>query len=241
MNEHSQPSVPTSLPRVLLVEDDPVSAAYMADVVVSLPGLVDVAASIAEALKITGTHRHSLLLIDAHLPDGCGESLLATLRGRGIVAPALAHTASVEPQRRAELLASGFVEVLRKPLGIAELQQAMRRQLPQTADPAGHFVELPCWDDAAALAVLGGQRANVEALRGLFVAELPGQQHRIATACVAGNEAGVRDELHRLVASCGFVGAARLGQAVRKMQASPLDTHVLATLQIAIRDVLRSA
>ena len=56
-----------------------------------------------------------------------------------------------------------------------------------------------------------------------------------------GNAAGVLDELHRLVASCGFVGAAHLGQVVRQMQASPLEQDALATLQSAIEDVLTSA
>ena len=99
---------------------------------------------------------------------------------------------------------------------------------------------MPCWDDAAALAALGAT-SHVDALRGLFLQELPGQRHRINRACVEGNEAAVRDELHRLVASCGFVGAARLGHAVRRMQARPLDTEALAVVQAAVEDVLASA
>ncbi len=71
--------------------------------------------------------------------------------------------------------------------------------------------------------------------------ELPGQRHRITQACIEGNEAGVRDELHRLVASCGFVGAAQMGHVVRRMQATPLDRDALAALQSAVDDVLTSA
>lgn len=229
-----------SMPRILLVEDDPVSAAYLGDVVAGLPALVDVAGSIAEALQIAESNRHALLLVDANLPDGRGEILLAKLRERGVSAPAIAHTASGESALREQLLGSGFVDVLRKPLGVAELHQALRRQLPPTSPQTEAPSDTPCWDDQAALAALGGQRANVVALRGLFVAELPGQQLRIAQACVDGNATAVRDELHRLVASCGFVGAARLGQAVRRMQSSPLDTLALTNLQAAIRDVLGS-
>jgi CheY-like chemotaxis protein/HPt (histidine-containing phosphotransfer) domain-containing protein len=227
------------MPRILVVEDDPVSAAYLADVVASLPSRVDGAGSIAEAMAIAGTHAHALLLIDAHLPDGSGRALLHALRERGIAAPALAHTAAGEPGLRDDLLAAGFAEVLRKPLAMAELKRALQRHLQQ-ALPATACAELPRWDDAAALAALGGQQANVDALRGLFREELPGQRHRITRACMDGNEAGVRDELHRLIASCGFVGAARLGQAVRNMQATPLDRDALAALQSAIDEVLAS-
>lgn len=233
--------VPTQLPRILLVEDDAISAAYMGDVVASLPAQVDVAGSVAEALTLAGTHRYTLLMIDAHLPDGRGATLLQALRAQGDLAPALAHTAADEMTLRDDLLAAGFVDVLRKPLGMAELKQALRRYLPQAMATPASIADVPCWDDEAALAALGGQRVNVDALRGLFMQELPGQRHRITRACIEGNQAGVRDELHRLVASCGFVGAAQMAQVVRRMQAAPLDLDALAALQCAVEDVLTSA
>ncbi len=233
--------LPASIPRILLVEDDAISAAYLGEVAASLPAQIDVASSVAEAVGLACIHRHALLLIDAHLPDGRGTTLLQALRTQGVTAPALAHTATTESAVRDELLAAGFVEVLRKPLGMVELKQALRRHLPKTIATTAALIDLPCWDDPAALAALGGQRANVDALRGLFVEELPGQRHRISRACIEGNTAGVLDELHRLVASCGFVGAAHMGQVVRGMQASPLDLDTLAALQSAIEDVLNSA
>ncbi len=232
---------PASMPRILLVEDDAISAAYLGEVVASLPAQVDVAGSVAQALAIAGIHHHALLLIDAHLPDGRGATLLQALRAQGVAAPALAHTAAAEAAMSEDLLAAGFLEVLRKPLGMAELRQALRRHLPQAMATPASIADLPRWDDAAALAALGGQRANVDALRGLFVEELPGQRHRVTRACIEGNQAGVLDELHRLVASCGFVGAANMGLVVRRMQATPLDLDALAALQAAIEDVLTSA
>ncbi|MEO6154448.1 MAG: response regulator [Thermomonas sp.] len=228
------------MPRILIVEDDPVSAAYLGEVAASLPAQVDVAGSIAEALTMAATRSHALLLIDAHLPDGRGETLLEALRARGVATPALAHTAAGEAALCDQLLAAGFVEVLRKPLGVAELKLALQHHLPRVPSTPATTLG-PHWDDDAALAALGGQRANVDALRGLFLQELPGQRRRIRQACMEGNPAGVGDELHRLVASCGFVGAARLGQLVRQMQATPLDQDALAALQSAIDELLASA
>lgn len=236
MNE----AVPAPMPRILIVEDDPVSAAYLGEVAASLPARVDVAGSIAEALNAASATDHALLLIDAHLPDGRGETLLQALRGKGVAAPALAHTAAAEAALHGQLLASGFVEVLRKPLSMVDLRMALQRHLPPSASTSIAPADLPHWDDAAALAALGGQPANVDALRGLFAAELPGQRHRITRACTEGDAAGVREELHRLVASCGFVGAARLGEVVRRMQAAPLDPEAMAALQAVINDVLAS-
>lgn len=240
MNERLLASI-ASLPRILIVEDDPVSAAYLGEVAASLPAQVDMAGSIAEAVTLPTFDSYALLLIDAHLPDGRGESLLMALRESGVTTVALAHTAAGEVALHEHLLKAGFAEVLRKPLGIAELKLALQRHLPQGSSTPITNPGPPCWDDTAALAALGGQSTNVEALRGLFVQELPGQRHRISLACLDGHVALVYDELHRLVASCGFVGAARLGLLVRQMQAAPLDQDALAALQSAIDELLASA
>src|SRR5690606_31696336 len=81
--------------------------------------------------------------------------------------------------------------------------------------------DTPVWDDAAAAAALAGNRDNVAALRQLFLAELPAARDRIVAAASYGDDAGVRDALHRLHASCGFVGAARLDAAGRALREAP--------------------
>ncbi|RZA10402.1 MAG: response regulator [Lysobacteraceae bacterium] len=214
----------TSLPQLLLVEDDPVSAAYLRHAATALPAQVDTAASIAEALAHATARPHDLLLVDAHLPDGEGAHLLQALDAVGIATPALAHTATSDEGVRQELLEAGFLDVLVKPLGVAELQLALRRFLPRPSHRINE-ARLPDWNDAAALAALG-ETAHVEALRGLFLKELPGQRARVAEAST--DFAAIHGELHRLAASCGFVGADRLGGAVRALLDHP---HDAATMQ----------
>ena len=237
MNDTSIPRPP----RVLLVEDDPVSASFLRDAASALPAQVDVAASIADALIMARHHPHDLYLIDANLPDGRGETLLQSLRDIGLATPALAHTAARDNGLGERMRALGFVGVLYKPLGVAELHHALRQHLPGIGPPAPSGGKLPNWDDAGALAALGGQQLHVDALRGLFLQELPGQRDRIVAAAQAGDVAGVRGELHRLVASCGFVGAARLAQAVHVLQQAPLEREAGQQLQFAIVDLLASA
>lgn len=222
-------------PRLLLVEDDPVSAAFLHDAATALPASVDVAGNMAEALVCASMRRHDLYLFDANLPDGRGETLLHQLRDLGLATPALAHTAAREDALRERLLAAGFVDVLCKPLAVAELHDALRYHLDLPPTGCG---KLPSWDDDAALAALGGQQAHVDALRDLFLKELPGQRQRIEAASVQGDEAAIRAELHRLVASCGFVGAPRLAVAVRKLQAAPLDAPALQRFGFALDDLL---
>lgn len=229
MNSH-----PDALPRLLLVEDDPVSAAFLRDAATALPALVDVVGTIAEAMASASARHHGLYLVDANLPDGRGESLLRQLRERGIATPAVAHTAAHDAATRERLLAAGFVDVLCKPLAVAELHDALRHHLGIA--PTGG--EQPVWDDAAALVALGGQQAHVEALRSLFLKELPAQRQRIEAAAGAGDVAVVRAELHRLAASCGFVGAARLADAVCGLHAAPQDSQALQRLGFAVDGLL---
>ncbi|MFT4178048.1 MAG: response regulator [Thermomonas sp.] len=216
------------LPRILLVEDDPVSAAFLREAIAALPAQLDAAASIAEAEALLRASRHALLLVDANLPDGRGETLLQRARDLGITAPALAHTADAGAADA--LRAAGFLDVLVKPLGVTTLHAVLRKHLPSLA--------CADWDDAAALAAVGGQQAHVDALRGLFRQELPGQCARIAAAFDARDHAAMRAELHRLAASCGFVGAARLGETVRGLLAAPDDGDALGAFLSAVDALL---
>lgn len=220
----------TDLPQLLVVEDDPVSAAFLCDGARRLPAAVHCADTIAAALALARAQRFDLLLLDANLPDGRGEDLLRQLRRGGVQAPAIAHTAAVDPAVAPRLLAAGFDAVLAKPLPLATLLDALRRHLPGVAAAD--------WDDAAAQAALGGQAGHVQALRGLFLQELPGQRTRIRGAHARGDLAALRAELHRLAASCGFVGAARLGEAVQQLRTTALDAEALRALDAAIDQLL---
>lgn len=224
-----------ALPRLLLVEDDPVSAAFLAGACAALPALVVQAGRLAEAEAACRDAEFDLFLFDANLPDGRGEDLLRSLRDAGSATVALAHTADVDAGLHARLLAAGFATVLRKPLSVATLHAALRRWLPAAGTSRA------CWDDDAALTALGGQAAHVQALRGMFLDELPLQRHRIAAAVANGDGATLNAELHKLVASCGFVGAARLGDAVQSMRAAPLDADALRGLEMAIEELLVGA
>lgn len=217
----------SQVPRVLLVEDDPTSRAFLTAAVEAVPAQVDGADSLAAAFALGASTDYQLWLFDAHLPDGSGIDLLERLRRSHPATPALAHTATGESEVRDLLIASGFSEVLVKPLPAAAVRGAIRRLLglpeldaPAAAAPADE-AEAPLWDDDAAARALNGNRAHIDTLRDLFVQELPNARRSILAAAELGNLEAMRGELHKLRASCGFVGAARLAQAVQALQAEP--------------------
>lgn len=223
---------PPSLPRVLLVEDDTISQAYFSAVLEGLPASVDAVASQACAVARAETTRHDLWLIDLTLPDGSGIDLLRKLQARWPQSPpALAHTAEVDPAVRLPALQAGFRDVLVKPLATAELSGAVRNAL---AEAGG----LPDWDHAAAAAALNYDPANVQALRRLFLDELPGARDEVIDSAHRGDAGTLRARLHRLQAGCGLVGAKRLGAAVELLRRTPESRSALERFDDAARDLL---
>ncbi|WMJ70086.1 response regulator [Stenotrophomonas sp. 24(2023)] len=216
-------------PRFLLVEDDIISRGFFKAALETLPADVDTADSLASALARARHGVHDLWLIDVNLPDGDGAQLLAELRRLQPDTPALAHTADGDTTLHSGLRSAGFSDTLVKPLGRDQLLKAVRRALvnsPGTdaGEPSRLPTEVGDWDETAALAALNGQRNHLIALRELFLAELPGVRDAVEQAVYRHDEPSLRSQLHRLQASCGFVGAARLARAVRQLHHRP-ESH----------------
>ena len=227
-------------PRVLLVEDDPISRGFFQAALEPLAIRLDSADTVAAALALARQHPYEMWLIDANLPDGSGSDLLNALRALHPQTPALAHTADTGAVAR--LLRDGFGEVLVKPLPASDLLHHVRRALPQrtlTAQldgPPGFAVE--DWDEKAALAALNGERSHLAALRELFLSELPGTRDAVDSALRFEDEQALRGHLHRLQASCGFVGAARLASAVRELRGDPASAGARTRFHDAVAALL---
>ncbi|MDO5611049.1 MAG: response regulator [Pseudomonadota bacterium] len=223
-------------PRLLLVEDDPISQVFLADAARALPADITSASSVAEAIGLATAQAFDGWLIDAHLPDGSGIELLARLRHEALArdAFALAHTASQDRHDLGRLRDAGFAHVVSKPLSVAAWQAAVRDALV-LASPATPAT----WNDAAALCALNGNAESVAALRALFIGELPAQRKRVLAAIASGDLATARDELHRLKASCGFVGAEALAAAVARLHGDPTSVPAREAFADAVDDVLR--
>lgn len=213
----------STLPRLLLLEDDPVSARFLRDALSALPAEVEHVSTLVAADERAGAG-FDLWLFDARLPDGHAAGLLERLRARGLDTPALALTADAEAGTLERLLVCGFAKALAKPITGDALRTQVRALL------AGPAAKTQAWDDDAALAALGSAEA-VQALRALFRQELPEQSRRVRAACDLGDLATAGDELHRLKSGCGFVGAAALLEAVCALAADPTDRDALARFE----------
>ena len=118
--------------RVLVVEDEARAAEAHADYVGRVPGfeLAGVARSAQEAARFLGTDDDvELVLLDMHLPDGHGLSLLQRLRAAGHLCDVIAVTSARDAEVVRSAVAQGVVLYLVKPFAFA----AFRAKLEQYA------------------------------------------------------------------------------------------------------------
>ena len=76
------------------------------------------------------------------------------------------------------------------------------------------------------------------ALRELFLAELSQTRQQVLDNVRDGNHPALRARLHRLQASCGLVGARRLGVAVNQLHRDPGSRAALEDFIHAAHDLL---
>lgn len=191
--------------RVLLAEDDPVSAEFLAAALRACGAEVTTCNDGQAAVALARSKPWDLLLLDQHLPGLTGAAIVAALRtGPGhssLRPPAIAITAAADEDSRS-LLRAGFSEVLAKPISVTDLRDALQRH--------GCPVVSALDDEAAVRAC--GSVAAVERLRHLFAErELPAVLAEVDGN--AGDPQNLRPTLHRLRASCGFCGTWTLARA----------------------------
>ena len=209
-------------PRVLLVEDDPVSRAFMREALAGTAEIVAAACGAAARAAVRDTPGFALWLLDAHLGDGEGGALLRALRRHAPDTPALAHTADSDPEVARQLLAAGFREVLLKPLAPGALRDAVTRTLGDDAHAVAEAAPPP-WQPL---------------LEVRFREELPAQRAALHAALVRGDHGAALAVLHRLRGSCALVGAGTLDAAVRALQARPGSASALAAFERAVAAAL---
>ncbi|MDE2407936.1 MAG: response regulator transcription factor [Xanthomonadaceae bacterium] len=107
--------------RILLVEDDTHTAAFIAKGLREDGHAVDAAGDGKQGLFLASTESYDALVLDRMLPGLDGLTLLRTLRGAGNQVPILLLTALGDTDHRVEGLRAGADDYLVKPFAYAEL------------------------------------------------------------------------------------------------------------------------
>jgi CheY-like chemotaxis protein len=124
--------------RILIVEDNPLNAKLLRDVLGAQGYEVAEATTAEDGLTIARRDRPGLILMDIQLPGMNGIEALGELKKdtatRDI--PVIAVTASAMPMERKEILAAGFDGYQAKPISVKEILQEVRAFLDQAGGAA---------------------------------------------------------------------------------------------------------
>ncbi len=124
--------------KVLLIEDDQETSAYVAHGLREQGHVVDLAATGRDGLFLATDGGHDVLIVDRMLPGLDGIGLVQAMRGTGIRAPVLFLTALGGVGDRVRGLEAGGDDYLVKPFSFAELLarlNALHRRPPLSDAP----------------------------------------------------------------------------------------------------------
>ena len=123
--------------KILLIEDDPHTAAYVAKGLRELGHVVEHSASGREGLFLASAGTHDVMIIDRMLPGVDGLTIVKTIRAARIKAPVLLLTTLDGVNDRVEGLEAGADDYLTKPFAFAELHarvNALARRPPMAEE-----------------------------------------------------------------------------------------------------------
>jgi CheY-like chemotaxis protein len=113
--------------KVLVVDDIPANRMIAEAMLRQLGWLVVTASDGREALRALGGDAFDLVLLDISMPGISGMEVCQSIRANAALAdlPVIAYTAHAQPEDRRNFLASGFNEVLIKPVNRETMASAV--------------------------------------------------------------------------------------------------------------------
>lgn len=125
----------TTMPRLLLIEDEPGLRLTLTDRLASEGYCVDTAGDGVEGLERATAGDHDLIVLDVMLPRMSGMDVCRTLRQRGVSTPLLMLTARGQLADKVVGLKLGADDYLTKPFETPELLARLEALLRRAAGP----------------------------------------------------------------------------------------------------------
>lgn len=206
------------MPRVMLIEDEPVLRSSIARYLGRVPGLSVVDTGlVADALRLLETERPDLVVSDLDLPDGSGLEVLAAFEALGGRPPFIFVTGHLGTFRD-DIPRGDDVEIYEKPFPLSDLREAVLRRLAvdsQRPDRPSPF-DLR---DYVQLACMGGHTVDLEVLReGVAIGRIRVHGGALWAASI--------DDLTGEAALARLLGLAMVSTRIVRRSDPPGDRHI---------------
>ena len=226
-------SIPTAparayVPKILLVEDNPVNREVAVGMLESLGCVAHAAQNGWLALEAINNDAYDAVLMDCQMPVMDGLTATAELRRReqnagGARLPIIALTANAMEGDRERCLAAGMDDFLSKPFSQQQLAALLKRWLALQLLPESERREgsrLPLIDagvlrNIAALA----RPALLDSMIGLYLQHSPPLVSAIETAAASGHAEALLEALHTFKSSTANLGGLRLATLTKECEA----------------------
>ena len=241
---------------VLLVEDNEFNQIVATELLGTVAGMhVTVAHTGREALERLGKASYDVVLMDVQMPELDGHQATALVRQMPGLAdlPIIAMTAHAMVRDREKCLASGMNDYIAKPFNPAELFAVLERWTTQGRAQRGPLLSSPpeqgpvhgvCIEDGLQRCL--GRHDLYDRIVGRFLATRLHDPELLAQALSGTDTLGLANMAHTVVATAGTLGASRLSDVARQLQAAVLDgadptrlTQLVAAFSEAHQYVLR--
>jgi CheY-like chemotaxis protein/HPt (histidine-containing phosphotransfer) domain-containing protein len=245
--------------RVLVAEDNAVNQILVTRLLGQLGHSVLVVSNGREALAAVQQQAFDVVLMDVQMPEMDGFAASAAIRDREARTPGsrrlpiLGLTAHVMPGDRERCLAAGMEDYLTKPVRRAELaaaleQVAARRPAPARGDggpgaapaPAGARAGPAPIDVAAALELVGGDRALLQEVLDMLAADWPARRAALREAYDRRDATALGRAAHALKGACRAVAAGPAAELAARLETATAGGEVdgagdtLAALEAAV-------
>jgi CheY-like chemotaxis protein len=123
--------MPTTQPRVLVVDDEPDTCANLSDILSELGYTVDVAHNGLEALALVRQHPYDVALLDLRMPGMDGVELYRKIKQLRADTVAIIVTAYASSEKAEEALQAGAWKLLGKPVDFSQLMRLLGEAVDQ--------------------------------------------------------------------------------------------------------------
>jgi two-component system, sensor histidine kinase and response regulator len=219
LGERSPLGAPAPAPaRILIAEDNLVNRMYVERLLARMGHTVTSAVDGKQVLTLFEAGSYDAILMDCRMPELDGYDTTREIRSREAATgrartPIVGMTAATTDDIRLKCLDAGMDDYLTKPLGAAELQQALALWLPE-GSRGGAALDVSRVDRLRS--VFPGEEGATMLVR--IANEVTNELARLDDCVVAGDHEGIAAAAHSVRGSAQMLGAGDLSEAAAEVE-----------------------